>query len=56
MKRESIHRWLTLLKSLPECRESRIKRVKQEIEGGTYLTEEKLEIAYTKLFEEVFAY
>lgn len=53
MKRENIQKWIDLLKKVPDCRESRVKRIKEEIKRGNYITEEKLRIAINKLFKEI---
>jgi len=41
------------LRELPEVRKDLVARVRAEIQNGTYVTEEKLEIALDKLMEEL---
>ena len=53
MKRQEVQKWLDLLKKIPDCREEKIKRIKEEIKRGTYATKEKLKIACKKLLEEI---
>ena len=43
----------SLLSQVPEVRENLIERVRREIDAGTYLTEEKLDIAIERLLEDL---
>jgi negative regulator of flagellin synthesis FlgM len=46
-------RFLQKLHELPEVRQDRIDQVKQQIEAGTYDTEEKIRAAVERLFEDI---
>ena len=43
----------SLLSQVPEVRENLVERVRREIDAGTYLTDEKLDIAIERLLEDL---
>jgi negative regulator of flagellin synthesis FlgM len=46
-------RLLEKVRDLPEVRQERIDRIRQQIAAGTYETEEKLRIALGRLLDEI---
>lgn len=50
---QSVYHWVEKLKRMPGVRQDRVREIKEQIENGTYYTEEKWNAACEKLRKEI---